>query len=169
MYTALAEQTTRSCQRAEKKYKRSLQAVAKATKNIKSAAAKAEVAGSKAQKKATKLAQALKRAQATADQDKTAFEEAKNAAAEATKKAVKAVEIKQTIVRDWHALFEKMQNLCKSVESCELYLAPCSKCKGPDCQCTFWYTGCKCFTRDFLHACHRLYELLVYTTQRYVC
>ena len=127
---------------AEKTAQKAGKKLEKAAKKLAAMTSKSDAKGLNA--KQNKL---LVKAQKVAADAQVAFDKASKAAKAASKKATLMFNIQSDIIRRWQHVIVNMKPaaLCTDddvalpacTESCQLFLAPCSKCKGSKCRCTF--------------------------------
>ena len=142
-YELTAKNAEKTAQKAGKKVEKAKKAVAAAAKKL---AAITSKPGAK-QAITAKQNKLLAKAQKVAADAQVAFNKASKAANAASKKATLMFNIQSDIIQRWqHAIVNmKPAALCTGddvalpacTESCQLFLAPCSKCKDSKCRCTF--------------------------------
>ena len=142
-YELTARNAEKTAQKAGKKLQKAKKAVAAAAKKLAAMTSKSDA------KEALNAKQnkSLVKAQKVAADAQVAFDKASKAANAASKKATLMFNIQSDIIRRWqHAIVNmKPAALCTDddvalpacTESCQLFLAPCSKCKDSKCRCTF--------------------------------
>ena len=137
LYELTARNAEKLAQKAGKKLEKATKAVDVATKKL-------QAASSKSNAKQNKL---LAKAQKAAANAQVAFDKASKAADAASKKVALVFNIQSDIIQRWQHVIVNMKPaaLCTGddvalpacTESCQLFLAPCSKCKDSKCRCTF--------------------------------
>ena len=145
LYEVLASNAVKTAKKCEKAITKANKAVAKATKKAEQAAAKAAKSGAKTNKAVEATAKSLEKAKAKRTQAQAAADTAATAVTEAAAKAAQTRTLAHSIVQSWRAEFDNV-TACTStatalvkptcLEICQVYVPPCSKCKGSQCNCT---------------------------------
>lgn len=146
-YELIARNAEKTAQRAKKKWDKAEKTVAVASKKIQATAATKMGPGAKVSAGNAKQKKLFAKAQKAAADAKAAFNQASKTAADASNKAVVALNIQLDIVQRWQGVIAKMKPAASCTrndvafpthtDNCQLYLAPCAKCKDSKCKCMY--------------------------------
>ena len=150
-YELIAVNADKASQKAAKKVVKAKKALAAADKKLKAATAKtmksdaSKGAKTKPNKQIVKAQKAVDAAQARLNESSKEAAELSQKTLQAWKKVKKVLVIQSDIIQSWENAIAKMKPSAKCVgddeelptciQGCRLYVAPCTKCKGSQCQC----------------------------------
>ena len=146
LYEVLSVNAVKAATRSEKNVLKAIKVVAQATQKAQQAAAKAVKSGAKTDKaKVNATAKSLQDAKVKLIQAQAAAKTAAATSTEAAAKAAQARTFAHGIVQSWLAEFGNLPASTSAatapakpecLETFQLYVPPCSQCKGSQCKCT---------------------------------